>query len=246
MLAGLDFLGARSITFTLDIIGGTDAAFAKAVDAVKTAFVPPKAVLSTAVLLPLMFQLPGQAQNRMVYCRCRKLDLPIDVSYSMDDGSAAVLLEAVDPRIYDVTLQSLLTSQPVMTGGLGFPLGPFPVGFGSVGSGGMIFATNAGNFNTRPVLGISGPCINPVVENRTAGQTLAFSITLGVGDTLTVDLNARSVLLNGPASRRNSMVSTPDQLWELAAATTSEIHFRTSDLTNTGATLSMSFRSAWL
>ena len=68
---------------------------------------------------------------------------------------------------------------------------------------GQVSLTNPGN-ETGPVnLRISGPCRGPVVTHVSTGAQLVFSssLVLGAGEWLEVDMEARSVLANGQATR---------------------------------------------
>jgi len=68
---------------------------------------------------------------------------------------------------------------------------------------GQVSITNPGN-ETGPVrLRIDGPCRGPVVTHVSTGAQLIFSssLVLGAGEWLEVDMEARSVLANGQATR---------------------------------------------
>jgi phage-related protein len=109
----------------------------------------------------------------------------------------------------------------------------------------VLTVTNLGTTNSRPVLTISGPCINPTVQNVTEGKMLSFVTTLLVGDQLVIDLGSKAVTLNGLVSRRGAVTSSPDQWWDLQPGANT-IRFATGDSGNTGSTLSVSWASAWV
>lgn len=153
-------------------------------------------------------------------------------------------LLAPDPRKYDPAPTQVGTGQPITTGGLTWPM-VWPLAWGAASPAGVIFATNKGTIETRPRLTVTGPCINPVLENRTMSKTLTFATQLFAGEQLVVDLFSRSVMVDGTVPRRGSITSTPDQWWGMMPGV-NEIHFRTGDGVNTGATLSVAYSSAWI
>lgn len=154
-------------------------------------------------------------------------------------------LLAADPRKYAQALDSETVGLPTPAGGMTFNA-TFNLTFGTgSGAGGRIDALNEGTYPTRPIARITGPVVNPRIENRTAGQTVRFGITLTTGDELVIDFDAHSVVLNGTASRRSTLDPT-STWWELAAGITSEIHFFSDDASPTGAQLTLEWRSAWI
>jgi hypothetical protein len=58
-------------------------------------------------------------------------------------------------------------------------------------------ATNAGNFETRPVITIQGPLHSPGIMYANTGQQVTFStVNLSIGDILLIDLDSRTAFLN--------------------------------------------------
>jgi hypothetical protein len=85
---------------------------------------------------------------------------------------------------------------------------------------------------------------NPTIENLTSGLHLTFNpLSLTSSDILTVDLDVRTVSINGTASRRASLTSD-SQWWEIAPGTAT-IRYR-ANTTQVGSQLALSFASAWL
>jgi hypothetical protein len=59
-------------------------------------------------------------------------------------------------------------------------------------------ATNAGNFETRPVVTVTGPMHYPAITYVNTGQTVSWStLILNTGDVLTVDFDSRTGWVNG-------------------------------------------------
>ena len=64
----------------------------------------------------------------------------------------------------------------------------------SIAPGGSAAIPNAGSFEMRPVLVVMGPCTNPMVTNLSlnGSPAMTFTGTLNAGDTLTIDMGART------------------------------------------------------
>lgn len=239
MLVGLDLNSARTVTLDLAVEGESAADLDAQITALETAF-----QTQSLTLLPLQYQLPGEG-NRVIYCRPEKRSVPLNFNYSSAFyATMSVQLVAVDPRIYDAAGQAVAVGLPEPVTGMTFPA-TFPLTFGSGGGGGgSIVAVNAGNYETRPTLTITGPCTNPRVENETSGEFIAFGYTLLAGETLVIDMDAHTALLDGTASLYYTVVPG-SQFWVLEPGT-STVSFFSSDPAPTGATLTMSWASAWL
>jgi hypothetical protein len=89
---------------------------------------------------------------------------------------------------------------------------------------------------------ITGPCDQPAIRSASTGRWLAFALQLADGDQLVVDAAARTVRLGG-ASRRASLSS--GSRWFGLAAGLTEVTFDALR-TDTPATLSVTWRDAWI
>jgi Siphovirus-type tail component, C-terminal domain len=116
----------------------------------------------------------------------------------------------------------------------------FSVNFGGGAVPSGVNLTNSGNRPTPVVFMIDGPIENPIIYNTTSGHTLAFDITLGASDTLTVDTLNRTVVFNDTSNRRNTLTN-PD--WFFLEVGVNQIFFGGQN--GSGSTLSISYRSAW-
>lgn len=244
LLPGDDFAAGRTITLDVAVQIGGSAAFQAAMDALTQAFTLTE---SGGALEPLTVQMPGVAGGGVcrMLARVRKVALPVDELWNPVDlpeayAIASIMLDCPDPRIYDDTLSSVATTLPTAGGGLTFNA-TFNLLFGAVSTGGSIFAANLGTFPTPPTYRIDGPCTNPSIENVTSGQRLELTITLGSGEFLDIDTDARTVLLGGTASRYSTL--TRADWFDLPPGTT-ELKFRA--VTGTSAQLTATWRSAWL
>ncbi|TDV47851.1 phage distal tail protein [Actinophytocola oryzae] len=158
---------------------------------------------------------------------------PHGFEFSLQVTAPDPLRQAVEPRTARCGL-------PRPGPGVTFPLG-FPLAFGEPVDGSLSM-TNAGTAVAWPVWTITGPVNQPVIRNDSTGQRLAFSLRLAEGDTLTVDVAARTVTLGG-ASRRSMLL--PGSTWFGLPPGTTAVGFDATDTTAAG-TLAVSWRDSWI
>ena len=63
---------------------------------------------------------------------------------------------------------------------------------------------NLGSHTAYPIITLVGPLVNPVIQDLTTGITMKLNMTLNTGDTVVINCNAKSIILNGYASRRST------------------------------------------
>jgi hypothetical protein len=199
---------------------------------------------------PLWLQTPAGTFARM--CRARKHNCPIDINRVMAGVTVATtLLHSTDPRWYAAPSLSQTVGLPTSIGG-GLPVPPavpWALGGGSVG--GLVNVVNSGLFEMRPVLVITGPCINPVVANLSilGAPWVGVTQTLNAGDTLVIDLDWQSVVYTTAgssigASRRNAL--TYGSTWWNLPPGSSTIEFTSADTSPVTGTLTVNSASAYL
>lgn len=153
-----------------------------------------------------------------------------------------IQLAAPDPLRYATAAQAANCGLATTSGGLAFPL-VFPLDFGVGAGGGTLLLTNSGNTSTWPTWTITGPVTDPVILNTTTGERLAFSgLTIDAGQTLTLDTDARTVMLQGVASRRGKL--TANSSWFPLRRGSTPIAFQASTY-DVSANLAAAWRSAW-
>lgn len=236
--AGLNYLDERIITIDMEIFAPQTQTFESAVASVAAAF---QNITDPTAQLPLEFYFRGWLESRRMLCRPTKAATPVDSTFGFQHAKPVVELTANDPLLYSSTLHSVSTGLPSPTTGLTFPV-TFPATFGS-SSGGSMSATNLGNYATAPVITITGPVTNPVVTFVASGAFMKLNLTLGPTDTLVIDMGARTVTLNGTASRYNTIV-TGSSWWTIPPGTWS-IGVASSDSTAVAATFTTQWRDAW-
>jgi hypothetical protein len=236
MFTGRDFLNARSITFTLQIMNDS-------ANTMQTYLAQLKANLlyqqsGTGVL---QFQLPGRAVQR-VSARVRRRSLKVDPEYVYGRAIAYVELFCPDPRIYDDSLQTLALTP---FGGLGrtynrvYPL-LYNTATGVSGNIGTV--TNSGNVTSYPTFTITGPLTTAIIRNITTGDILQLSASLLASDTVVIDSDLRAITLNGDPAR--NLLTNSSNWFGLEPGSTT-IAF-TSTSYSSGASCAMTFRSAYV
>lgn len=147
---------------------------------------------------------------------------------------------ATDPRIYANTQSTASTGLATSTGGLSFAASA-PFVFGTSGSGSTMACTNAGTFAAPWTATFAGPLVAPTLTHVSSGKTLILSgASLAAGDSLVVDSAAKTILLNGTASRYS---------WLAAGSQWFDLEPGANSVNLTGAsgagTVTMTWRSAW-
>ncbi len=148
-------------------------------------------------------------------------------------------LIAPDPRLYSTAQHSAVGNTGALAAGLAPPWTP-PITLPAGAPPATVAATNAGNFETRPVITIQGPVVAPQVQNVTTGQVVSYSsLTLGAGDLLVLDFLNRVGTFNGvyrPADVYSSWSVMPP------GATT----FQMLGTASSGASMTVSWYDAWI
>ena len=241
--AGLDLLGERIFTVTLQPFIQSTTPFETLLEQISTAF---QSISSPTGQLPYEFFLPGWANSRFITCRPTNGGVPIDLTYQAFASEVPIQMTANDPLIYSTVLKTASAGLPSPTAGLTFNATPNFV-FGA-STGGSFSTTNNGNYITPIVFTITGPVTNPAVTFTATGQFLKFNITLGSTDTLVVDTGARTVQLDGSSYRFNT-VATGSTWFGIPPSTvanpTWSIGVSSSDSSAVAAVFSAAWHDAW-
>lgn len=237
-LLGQDWLAERSVELSVGIADTYGSATVRdMLDALKAAMRPRDENIAVS------FRYNGDAARRFTG-RPRGVVIPTSEAFGLGLVVCHLRFIANDPRMYD-DVQSYAQSSGASTlGGLGFPFA-FPFAFGTATSGGLI-ATNEGTIATLPVLTVtagSGGLTSFTVRNETTGQLVTIVLTMNEAEQLIIDMDAKTVLLNGTASRIDSRV-LPDSTWWGLEPGDNVLTFTTSG--SSTATLAVTWRSAWL
>lgn len=234
---GDDFLADRTIRMVLEVYGADSTELATNVQALLTALRPGQDEAA------LVMQVPGVANGAkvLVWARPRRRSAPVDREWFYNLPVVSVEWVATDPRLYAASESSQQIALPSTSGGLTFSVTP-PLTFGAVSTGGEQTLNNAGTFQTSPSFKIVGPVTDPKLLNVTTGKTWHYVGSVSAGDYLLVDMDARTVLLNGTASRYSNLAAA-SVFWDLEPGD-NIVQYRAASYTASIATAS--WRSAWI
>lgn len=238
---GTRWYGARVFDMAGRIVGADHEAMWAALDDLKGAL-----ALGVGADVTLRFRRTGLAFLERASVRVSgALDAPL----ASELGAApmvrfAVALEAPDPRIYSDT-ESTGSYDPTDagTGGLTFPL-TFPLEFDASAGAGTLQVENAGTIGTPAVLTITGPVVNPIIDNETAGLSIyTRNLDLAAGETVELDTLSRTVLLGGTTPRPDLVDVSLTDWWTLLPGV-NQLRLRGSGMSAGATELAVTYRSA--
>ncbi|GAA1977440.1 phage distal tail protein [Kitasatospora viridis] len=206
---------------------------------------------------PLVVQLDERGPL-LVWARLTRRALPVTPTWQVGwTAGGALQWECSDPRRYVVAEQSAVTGLPAPESGLswgapsetGLSWGsPTETGlaWGTPGSTGDVAVTNSGTAHANPIIEFRGPVTTPSITLLSTGQVLEYGITLALGDVLTVDTWAGTVLLGGQSRIATATLrSSPEGSFVLPAGT-STLSFRAAPgSTDPAASATVRYRSAY-
>jgi hypothetical protein len=199
---------------------------------------------------PLWFNLPGWG-TLAIMARVRKHNMPLDIQAVLGNlANLVVQFSASDPRIYSTPTQTASVGLPVPSAGMSFPI-TFPLSFGGGGTVGALSVTNTGNYETRPLLVVNGPCVTPTIQNNTVlgAPYVSFGMSLNTGDTLVIDTDMHTATYFTPGftvgTPRSSTIQAGSNWWSLLSGV-NRLSFTSKDLVASAGTLSVQFASAYI
>ncbi|MFI6329854.1 phage distal tail protein [Micromonospora chersina] len=151
---------------------------------------------------------------------------------------------ALDPTIYSGVEHSTTLGLPSTVGGLTVPV-TLPLTVAASVTSGRGIITNGGTKTTGLRVRIDGPAVEPRISLLTDNGTAVVRVwtTLTAGQWLDIDTAARTVYLNGTASRRG--VTTADGIgWPTLPTGTHELAFDASGY-DPAATATVRWRDTW-
>jgi phage-related protein len=235
MFTGRDFYSGRTLTFMLNILAGNGNTAQQNFALFQAAINPQQTGVST-----LQFLLSPSDSQKQIGARVRTRAVPVTPEYTYGKITAQVTMFCPDPRYYDVTTQSLSLSPSAVSGRTYNRTYNLTYGGGSLTNSGQI--VNAGWAITNPIITITGPVVNPVVSNVTTGQSITINYTLGASDVLVIDLNLKTVTLNG-VSARNILANASQ--WFSAPPGTTQISFSGTSYTIGATSCTVTYANAY-
>jgi hypothetical protein len=145
-----------------------------------------------------------------------ELEPPVEVGPNILAYQAQLL--AQDPRAYDQSESSsagdTLSSAP---GGWTFPR-TMPIRF-NVSDAGTAAVENLGNRPTPPIFRVYGMCVNPQILLTGTDYRISLTGTVGAGDYLEIDVQNRSITVNGTTPALSFLDAASTQWFELPKRT---------------------------
>jgi len=231
---GLDLLDARLLVFDVHILGDSETDGEDKLNVLKAFF------SRSDDNVELVVNITGTVEYALVG-RPRGVDVVLDKKLRSGVYRARCSFVATDPRLYvsdnTVTVIAVATGEGV---GLEFDATP-DFSFGGTITEGTAVLVNSGLYPTPFRVEFAGPLTNPRIINADTGYELSFSGELLTGETLLVDTDTRTVLLNGTASRY-SWLSTQSRWFDLPPGNTT---LQFIAVAGTG-TATITYRSAYV
>jgi hypothetical protein len=195
--AGLSYATPRYVSVSVRVVAPTPAALTTALDALYAA----------VDLADTTFTVAEAGVTRSLTVRRSDQVLPHRLNNQIADVTFQMV--AIDPRKLGSTLTGS-TNLPATSGGLTVPF-TIPFTISSTVVAGQVSFTNPGNETGPVVLRIDGPCTGPVITHTSSSTTNALvfssSLTLGTGEFLLINMDKRTALGNGQASRSGYITS---------------------------------------
>ena len=236
MFSGRDFLRGRTIIFQILVLAGGG-------NSAQTNFnsLQDNLLVQQSGTTQMNFKLSPSDSEYIINARVRGMVTSVDPEYTFGYIKAQVTMFCPDPRYFSSTVTTAtMTVQP--------PLGRtynrtynLTYGGGSLSSSTTI--TNAGRWTTYPTITITGPVTNPTVGNITTGQYITINYNLANTDTLVIDLDQKTVTLNG-AYARNLLAG--NSTWFGAPPGSSNYYFTGTNTTAGVTSATVTYRSAWV
>ena len=227
---GMIFYGKRFIAFDMTIRAANGADMEQKLEAAARAFQLPR-IRNSKNMEPFIFRRPG-VEDKVCYARCTKRDFPSNFKTAKGLAVGSVELQAPDPVFYSLTPSHADLDLPptVTTGGVLVPMD------GSHADG------------AKPLLTLTGPATNPVIENDTDdSRAIRLQVTLGANDAVRIDIKKRIVEhrigLAGAWNRNYAIVRADSQWWALLPGNNQIIYSRTGS--STTSTLDIDWQDAW-
>lgn len=228
------FYNARPLQLKGVVAGITPADFAAKMDALM-------AILALGTQHTCYFTRSGAQPEQCTVTVSTEVTVQNNNPVLVQEWGATLLAD--DPRMYSQTLNSLTydpTTNP--SSGMTWPM-VFPTAWGGSGINDLSIS-NAGQFPTPPIFTMTGPAVNPIVDNDTTGQHIyTTGLTMTSTDVLVIDVGQRLVTLNG--NNRPDLIDQSQTYWFELGAGVTLIRMRAASGMITGQTsLQVQWRNA--
>jgi len=223
MFSGRDFLGGRTIKMKVLVLSGNGLSAFQNYNLLQANLLPQQTGTT-----PLQFQLSPTDALQYVNARVRVRTGIIDPEYTFGYIKTDVEFFCPDPRYYDNTQQLATIISGTVAGRTYDRTYNVTYGGGIIGTTSVI-VNNAGWTNTYPTIQIYGPATNPTIGNATTAQALNFGYTMAQSDVFSIDLQYRTILLNGTPARNLLLGSST---WFAAQPGSNSFYFNATGVSN--------------
>lgn len=235
--AAPQFYGPRILTLTVQASASTQALR----DAARAALQQAVPIGTSSTDLAVLIR--NEPVPKQVLVR-RNASAQVTETYpTLTDVVFTIPLVAPDPRKYaPAQVSQVILPAPIID-----PLTlPFSAGLPQTFPGGLppesvtLTAFNAGTFETRPQISLTGPISAPQIVNASTGQQISYTnLVMGSTDVLTIDTDNRQSFLNG-----SFYPADPFSTWWVLQPGTTTVY--AAGTTTGGATLTVTWSSAWI
>lgn len=215
MFSGRDFLSGRNLTFDIVTFAGNGNSAFQNYNLLQAALKPQQSGTTA-----LNFQMSPDDAPQVLYARVRSRQTVVDPEYTYGFIKSQVTMFCPDPRYFDNTTQTVTLTPPSVLGRTYNRTYDLSYGGGSNNSSAAI--VNSGWATATPTITINGPGQALTVGSSTEGKSITINYTLMATDVAVVDLNNKTVTLNGSPARN---LLTNSSQWFDAPPGVSEFYF---------------------
>lgn len=232
MHPGQDLLSGRDIQISMNIFGDMGEDIEMKISKAAAVFQVTKR--QTFVEFEFVTRRPGK-ERRFARARARRAAFPSNYDTARGLARGVVELFATDPRFWSA--QEYAAAVPLAIGA----------------TTGQAVVLMGGDFEdgSDPIITITGPCTNPILQNatdgnrqfRTTGAGGVGSLVMGAADTLVVDFRTGDVKLNGVDAYQ--YVKADSQWWVLLPGNNTFVYSREAGNTGASSTATLRWRDAF-
>jgi phage-related protein len=236
MFTGQDFYSGRHLTFDLLITSGNGNSAFQNFNLLQAALIPQTSGTST-----LNFQLSVDDAPQTMQVRVRNRRAKVDPEYTFGYIQVQIQAFAPDPRYYNQATNTIVLSPTVASGRTYNRTYNLTYGGGSQTQTQTVL--NSGSVATGPVVTITGPGSNLTIGNLTTNQYLTLNYTASASDVFVLDLQNKTVTLNGTPAR--NFLSGLSQ-WFMANPGVNQFYFNGTGTTPSVTTATVVWQNAFV
>lgn len=200
LVPGDVFARGRTVRFVVDLHADDEIDFTSLISAIRDMTSPLVDESELTFKVPWAF---GGGESRLLG-RVTRRSLPIDLNYLY--RNTEVTFEFFCSYPFVQSNSSIPTNMVLAStaGGRTYDRG-YDLTYSTASSGGSYLVANSGNVPADFTVTFTGPLTKPRLTLDSTGEFIEFDITLSTGQQLLVDTRSRTALLEGTASRINTL-----------------------------------------